>query len=136
MGGFTLIDSSSLILPKPFVLLAKNARGASAAGLIGQAIGAPGLFVFSELLECVGVKEVCLAVYSLYLGWWADSLSLSLTSLPTTSNTPRIIDCFNSLRMELGRITFVRLDLPLALMSYHLADYCVIDQVTRLHYLS
>lgn len=40
------------------MLLAKSARGASVANLVGQATSAPGVYVFSELLELQGIKDV------------------------------------------------------------------------------
>ncbi|KAM0790827.1 hypothetical protein ACM66B_004672 [Microbotryomycetes sp. NB124-2] len=43
---------------EPFVLLAKSARGAAAANLIGQACAAPGVFAFSELLEVPSIHEL------------------------------------------------------------------------------
>lgn len=41
-----------------FLLLAKNAHGAAASHLIRQATEYPGLFVFGELLEYPGIKEL------------------------------------------------------------------------------
>ncbi|GAA6029008.1 hypothetical protein JCM8097_001549 [Rhodosporidiobolus ruineniae] len=43
---------------EPFVLLAKSARGGGAAALISQAVAAPGVYVFSELLEQQSVKDL------------------------------------------------------------------------------
>ncbi|GAA6061965.1 hypothetical protein JCM10212_005209 [Sporobolomyces blumeae] len=43
---------------EPFTLLAKSARGAGAANLVQQAISAPGVYVFSELLHLPGIKEL------------------------------------------------------------------------------
>ncbi|GAA5967038.1 hypothetical protein JCM3765_003686 [Sporobolomyces pararoseus] len=43
---------------EPFTLLAKSARGAGAANLISQAVSAPGVFVFSELLQIQSIKEL------------------------------------------------------------------------------
>ena len=39
-----------------FVLLAKNARGAGAVELIKQALEAPGVFVFGELLDMPNIQ--------------------------------------------------------------------------------
>jgi COP9 signalosome complex subunit 7 len=44
---------------EPFLLLAKSARGKAAADLIRRATSEPGLFVFGELLDAPGIKEVC-----------------------------------------------------------------------------
>lgn len=43
-----------------FVLLAKTAKGAAAAELITQALEAPGVYVFGELLDSPNIKEVYL----------------------------------------------------------------------------
>ena len=43
---------------EPFLLLAKNARGAAAAQLIKQVTEAPGIYVFGELLQLENIKEV------------------------------------------------------------------------------
>ncbi|GAA5946948.1 hypothetical protein JCM10213_002909 [Rhodosporidiobolus nylandii] len=43
---------------EPFVLLAKSARGSGAAALVSQAVGAAGVFVFSELLEQSSIKDL------------------------------------------------------------------------------
>ena len=42
-----------------FVLLAKSARGAGLVALIKQALEAPGVYVFGELIEMPSVKAVC-----------------------------------------------------------------------------
>lgn len=44
---------------EPFVLLSKSARGRGAAKLVEDATAAPGVFVFSELLEMPNIQEVC-----------------------------------------------------------------------------
>jgi hypothetical protein len=41
-----------------FVLLAKGAKGAAAVELVKQALEAPGLYVFSELIDIPNIKEV------------------------------------------------------------------------------
>jgi len=50
-----------------FVLLAKNARGAAAVELIKQALEAPGVFVFGELLDQGNVQELQNGPHSAYL---------------------------------------------------------------------
>ena len=40
-----------------FLLLAKTAKGAAVAELIAVATGAPGVYVFGELLECDCVRS-------------------------------------------------------------------------------
>ena len=41
-----------------FVLLAKNAKGAAAVELIKQALEAPAVFVFGELLDMANIQVV------------------------------------------------------------------------------
>jgi len=43
----------------PFLLIGKSVKGAAAAKLIQDATAAPGVFVFSELLELPNIQEVC-----------------------------------------------------------------------------
>lgn len=50
-----------------FLLLAKTARGPAVAELIKQALGAPGVYVFSELLETECVKEVASGPHANYV---------------------------------------------------------------------
>jgi len=45
---------------EPFLLMAKSLKGAAAAKLIQDATSAPGVFVFSELLELPNIQEVLL----------------------------------------------------------------------------
>jgi len=43
---------------EPFLLMGKTMKGAAAAKLIQDATSAPGVFVFSELLELPNIREV------------------------------------------------------------------------------
>ncbi|KAF7332379.1 PCI domain-containing protein [Mycena kentingensis (nom. inval.)] len=43
---------------EPFLLMAKSAKGAGAAKLVADATSAPGVFVFSELLELPNIQEL------------------------------------------------------------------------------
>ncbi|GAA5842034.1 hypothetical protein JCM9279_002762 [Rhodotorula babjevae] len=43
---------------EPFLLLAKSARGAGAANLVSQAVAAPGVYVFSELLDVPSIRDL------------------------------------------------------------------------------
>ena len=60
---------------EPFLLIAKSVKGAAAAKLIQDATAAPGVFVFSELLELPNIQEVCtlchqqLAISSVVVAW-------------------------------------------------------------------
>lgn len=51
-------SAAALAALEPYLLLAKNAKGAAAAKLIEQATSAPGCYVFSELLDVDGIKQV------------------------------------------------------------------------------
>jgi len=50
-----------------FVLLAKNAKGAAAVELIKQALEAPGVFVFGELLDSGNIQDLANGPHSSYL---------------------------------------------------------------------
>jgi COP9 signalosome complex subunit 7 len=50
-----LADGSSL---QPFCLLAKSAKGKGCVAIIEQALQAPGVFVFGELLDMPNIKQV------------------------------------------------------------------------------
>jgi COP9 signalosome complex subunit 7 len=54
-----LNSGATLVRLEPFLLIAKSAKGAAAAKLVQDAISAPGVFVFSELLETPSIQEVC-----------------------------------------------------------------------------
>lgn len=41
-----------------FLALAKSVRGAAAVSLVKQAIEAPNLYVFGELLDCPSIQQV------------------------------------------------------------------------------
>jgi CSN7 helical bundle subdomain len=45
---------------EPFLLMSKSAKGAAAAKLVQDAMSAPGVFVFAELLELPNIQEVCI----------------------------------------------------------------------------
>ncbi|KAL9935220.1 hypothetical protein V8E36_005568 [Tilletia maclaganii] len=51
-------SAPALAALEPFLLLAKSARGAAAVKLIEQATSAPGCYVFSELLDVEGIKQL------------------------------------------------------------------------------
>jgi COP9 signalosome complex subunit 7 len=54
----TAVATSSNSPVEQFVLLAKSAKGAGASELIKQALEAPGVYVFGELLEMPNIKDV------------------------------------------------------------------------------
>jgi COP9 signalosome complex subunit 7 len=51
-------SSNALAKLEPFLLLGKKAKGAAAAKLISEVTAAPGCYVFSELFQFDGIKEV------------------------------------------------------------------------------
>jgi len=53
-----LNSGATLVRLEPFLLIAKSAKGAAAAKLVQDAISAPGVFVFSELLETPSIQEL------------------------------------------------------------------------------
>ena len=53
----SIMESSTAKL-EPFLLMAKSAKGAAAAKLVQDATAAPGVYVFSELLDLPSIKEV------------------------------------------------------------------------------
>jgi len=62
---------------EPFLLMAKSLRGAAAAKLIQDATSAPGVFVFTELLELPNIREVRLTYSICSIGHeWLCSTSL------------------------------------------------------------
>ena len=71
-----------------FVLLAKSAKGAAAVELVKQALDAPGVYVFGELLDMPNIVEVRLmffflhtCVYSLFIVFCFDmGLSFRMTN--------------------------------------------------------
>lgn len=62
--GAMLMDESDTKKPvahnplEQFVLLAKNTKGAACQDLIKTVLEAPGVYVFSELLDQPNIKEV------------------------------------------------------------------------------
>ena len=75
-----------------FCLLAKSAKGAGCASLIGQALEHPGIFVFGELLDMPSIKELAgtaaaphLELLKLFAwGTWSDYKSRA-AQLPALS---------------------------------------------------
>ncbi|KAA0202085.1 hypothetical protein HAZT_HAZT001808 [Hyalella azteca] len=60
-------DGGSAAIGEQFLILAKSAKGAAAVQLIKEALEAPGLYVFAELLQMPNIKELNSVVeYSSY----------------------------------------------------------------------
>ena len=51
-------DKSTSNPLEPFLLLMKNAKGAGAVSILTQALEAPNVYVFGELLDLPNVQEV------------------------------------------------------------------------------
>ncbi|CAO1627898.1 unnamed protein product [Parajaminaea phylloscopi] len=56
--GSSTLSTPSIAGLEPFLLLAKASRGAAAAKLVFEATAAPGCYVFSELAETEGVRQL------------------------------------------------------------------------------
>ena len=53
---------------EPFLLIAKSAKGAAAARLVEDVTSAPGVFVFSELVELPNIHQVSYFFYDFLEG--------------------------------------------------------------------
>eukprot|EP00041_Stephanoeca_diplocostata_P010761 m.172388 g.172388 ORF g.172388 m.172388 type:complete len:75 (-) comp18286_c0_seq1:1513-1737(-) len=72
MAAATLGNSSMSNAHERFVVLAKSAPGLAVTMVIDQALSAPDLFVFSELLELPNIQQLLL--------WCADVTAHVLNS--------------------------------------------------------
>ncbi|CAG2248692.1 COPS7 [Mytilus edulis] len=61
-----MTEKSSSNPLEQFVLLAKTAKGAAALELVKQALEAPGVYVFGELLDMPNVKELATGAHAQY----------------------------------------------------------------------
>lgn len=52
------MNNATLAKLEPYLLMSKSAKGAAATKLIQDATSAPGVFVFSELLEMPSIQDV------------------------------------------------------------------------------
>lgn len=101
-----------------FVLLAKNAKGAAAVELIKQALEAPAVFVFGELLDMANIQDLTNGPHAAYLvllnmfafGTFKD---LAVSSDPLPDITPLM-------RRKLRLLTVVSLAEQSKLLSYSL----------------
>ena len=71
-----------------FVLLAKSAKGAGASELIKQALEAPGVYVFGELLEMPNIKDVSIIVWIMIGSWKSETANLILAGDHWICKTP------------------------------------------------
>lgn len=101
-----------------FVLLAKNAKGAAAVELIKQALEAPAVFVFGELLDMANIQDLTNGPHAAYLtilnmfafGTYKD---LTICSDPIPDLSPLM-------RRKLRLLTVVNLAEQSKLLSYSL----------------
>ena len=87
-----------------FLLLAKNARGKSAAEVINRATEEPGIYGFGELLDIVGIKEVkplrAVLTYYFILNALYHQICQSRPCMQTTATVqPHWIKCLVSLEV-------------------------------------
>ncbi len=54
-----VLGSSARQRLEPYLLLSKSAKGGACVQLIKDALAAPGVYVFAELLSMPNVAEVC-----------------------------------------------------------------------------
>ncbi|KAE8254694.1 hypothetical protein A4X13_0g3309 [Tilletia indica] len=105
-------SAAALAALEPYLLLAKSARGAGAAKLIEQATSAPGCYVFGELLDVEGIKQLASSsehASSYHLlelfayGTYPDYLSASTPG----SGSPPLPALTEAQRAKLQRLTLV-----------------------------
>jgi COP9 signalosome complex subunit 7 len=75
-----------------FIVMAKNAKGGSAANIVGSALSAPGVYVFSELLEIRGIREVRCPIRE--VGCTADGLPGQLGASEQHAPTLELLEIF------------------------------------------
>ena len=64
LGGTASSIGDAGVVGEQFLQLAKSAKGAAAVQLIKEALAAPGLYVFAELLHMPNIKEVSTLYYN------------------------------------------------------------------------
>ncbi|CAD6889994.1 unnamed protein product [Tilletia caries] len=116
-------SASALGALEPYLLLAKNARGAAAVKLIEQATSAPGCYVFGELLDVEGIKQLASSAehassYHLLelfaYGTYSDYLAASGSGSATASLPP----LNEAQRAKLQRLTLVTLASQARVLDY------------------
>jgi len=122
---------------EPFLLIAKSVKGAAAVKLIQDATAAPGVFVFSELLELPNIQEVCTLCHQQLV------VSFSRCSLRRTNNLTSIYYCCDSLPIGHIRITCVSSGLSLLIILLLISTEnkdnlppLIPAQITKLKHLS
>ena len=112
------LNTASVNPLEQFVLLAKNAKGAAAVELIKQALEAPGVFVFGELLDMANIQDLTNSPHAPYLTLlnifaYGTYRSLSASADPL----PEITD---SMRRKLRLLTVVSLAETNKMLGYNL----------------
>ncbi|KAG9310307.1 hypothetical protein JVU11DRAFT_9428 [Chiua virens] len=123
---------------EPFLLISKSAKGAAAAKLIQDATSAPGVFVFTELLELPNIQEARPITTSFFAGLTSRSachqraactVSLTLAALCVShvQGLSRLIACVMGIHLVLTILVTEHKD---SLPSLNQA------QITKLKYLT
>lgn len=108
MTGSSATEKTTANNPlEQFVLLAKTAKGAAAVELIKQAVEAPGVNVFGELLDMPNIKELERGAYAEY--WNTLNLFAYGTYKEYLSNREKLFDLTPTQKKKLQHLTIVTL---------------------------
>ncbi|THH10591.1 hypothetical protein EW145_g1217 [Phellinidium pouzarii] len=94
---------------EPFLLMSKSAKGAAAAKLIQDATSAPGVFVFSELLEMPNIQELRRTRTAVQL--WTCTVSVAAPAL-CLRNMRGLLQCVKVVLLSARRTSTNGLSLP------------------------
>ena len=112
------LNTASVNPLEQFVLLAKNAKGAAAVELVKQALEAPGVFVFGELLDMINIQDLTNTPHQPYLtllNIFAFGTFKSLSE--TTQPLPEITE---NMKRKLRLLTVVSLAETSKVLGYSL----------------
>ncbi|XP_012269095.1 COP9 signalosome complex subunit 7b isoform X2 [Athalia rosae] len=108
MTGATTAEKTTANNPlEQFVLLAKTAKGAAAVELIKQAVEAPGVNVFGELLDMPNIKELETGPYAEY--WNTLNLFAYGTYKEYLENREKLFELSPTQKKKLQHLTIVTL---------------------------
>lgn len=117
MTGSTPTEKTTANNPlEQFVLLAKTAKGAAAVELIKQAVEAPGVNVFGELLDMPNIKELENGPYAEY--WNTLNLFAYGTYKQYLENKEKLFDLTPIQKKKLQHLTIVTLATKLKCIPY------------------
>ncbi|EJD04549.1 uncharacterized protein FOMMEDRAFT_107333 [Fomitiporia mediterranea MF3/22] len=105
---------------EPFLLMSKSAKGAAAAKLIMDATAAPGVFVFSELLEMPNIQELSKSEQAPYLTLLQVFAHGTLEDYNNVKQTATLPDLNDAQRTKLRLLTIVSLTLDHRILPYEL----------------